>query len=91
MDYKFNEDKLIKELHDYVDSTYGQHYGQGKLQATEVIIDRGNGSGFCLGNIDKYLQRLGKKGSAEEHRKDYLKILHYTLLALYVHDEENSV
>jgi conjugal transfer/entry exclusion protein len=73
-----------------VNSTYSQHYGQTKFQANEVIVDRGNGTGFCLGNVDKYLQRYGKKGDVTEHRKDLFKILHYTLIALYVHDKENN-
>lgn len=90
MDYKFNEDKLLEEFTEYVNSTYGQHYGQTKFQANEVIVDRGNGTGFCLGNVDKYLQRYGKKGDETEHRKDLFKMLHYTLIALYVHDKENS-
>ena len=90
MDYKFNEDKLLKEFTEYVNSTYSQHYGQTKFQANEVIVDRGNGTGFCLGNVDKYLQRYGKKGDVSEHRKDLFKILHYTLIALYVHDKENN-
>jgi hypothetical protein len=55
MEYKFNEDKLLEEFTEYVNSTYSQHYGQTKFQANEVIVDRGNGIGFCLGNVDKYL------------------------------------
>ena len=87
MDYKFNEDNLIAEFADYVDSTYTQHYGQTKFQANEVIIDRGNGLGFALGNVDKYLDRFGKKGTPEDHRKDLLKMMHYTLIALSVVDK----
>jgi hypothetical protein len=90
MDYKFNEDKLISEFTEYVNSTYKLHYGQTEFQANEVIIDRGNGLGFMLGNVDKYLDRFGKKGDSSDHRKDLFKILHYTLLALHVHDKENS-
>ena len=42
-DYKFNEGALIEELQAYIDSTYGAHYGQGGLQSSEVIVDRGHG------------------------------------------------
>ena len=90
MEYKFNEDQLIAEFADYVDSTYSQHYGKGRIQANEVIIDRGNGMGFMLGNVDKYLDRFGKKGTPEEHRKDLFKMLHYTLIGLCVLDKENN-
>jgi len=84
--YKFNEGALIKEFQSYIDSTYGQHYGQGGLQSSEVIIDRGHGLGFFLGNVDKYNARYGKKGNADDHRKDLMKVLHYGLLALYEQD-----
>ena len=87
---KFNEGALIEELQAYIDSTYGQHYGQGGLQSSEVIIDRGHGRGFFLGNVDKYNARYGKKGTPDDHRKDLMKVLHYGLLALYEHDRSNS-
>ena len=85
-EYKFNEGALIKELQTYIDATYKSHYGQGKIQTSEVIIDRGNGLGFFLGNIDKYNSRYGNKGNSSDHRKDLMKVLHYALLALYEHD-----
>ena len=88
--YKFNEGALIKEFQSYIDSTYGQHYGQGGLQSSEVIIDRGHGLGFFLGNVDKYNARYGKKGTSDDHRNDLMKVLHYGLLALYEHDRSNS-
>ena len=88
--YKFNEGALIKELQTYIDSTYGAHYGQGGLQSSEVIVDRGHGLGFFLGNVDKYNARYGKKGNPEDHRKDLMKVLHYALLALNEHDRLNS-
>jgi hypothetical protein len=88
--YKFNEGALIEELQHYIDSTYGQHYGQGGLQSSEVIIDRGHGMGFFLGNVDKYNARYGNKGDVSDHRKDLVKVLHYALLALHTHDLENN-
>lgn len=91
IDYKFREDELISELQTYIDNTYEGHYGQGGLQSSEVIVDRGRGLDFFLGNVDKYNARYGKKGSANDHRKDIMKILHYALLALYEHDRQNPV
>jgi len=88
--YKYNEDKLIKEFKDYIDATYSQHYSRDKFQATEFIMDGGHGTGFCIGNVLKYAQRYGKKGTQDDARKDILKVLHYALLQLYVHDIENE-
>jgi len=82
--YKYNEGALIQELQSYIDETYGQHYSQNKYQATEFIIDGGHGMGFCIGNILKYAQRYGKKDGT--NRKDLLKVLHYAIIALHVHD-----
>tara|TARA_B100000965_G_scaffold401551_1_gene425673 strand:- start:719 stop:1006 length:288 start_codon:yes stop_codon:yes gene_type:complete len=84
IEYKYNEDELIKEFKGYVDNTYEQHYSQNKYQATEFIIDGGHGEGFCMGNILKYAQRYGKKNGY--NRADLMKVLHYALMALYVHD-----
>jgi len=89
--YKFREDELIAELLGYINKTYDQHYAGGKIQATEDIIDDGHGTGFCIGNAKKYLKRYGKKGeSPAEWRKDIMKVLHYSLIQLYIHDEEHK-
>jgi len=94
INYKFNEKELIAEFAAYIDSTYNAHYGKGGhslgLQSSEVIIDRGHGIGFFLGNVDKYNGRYGKKGMSSDHRKDLVKIIHYGFLALYEHDRLNQ-
>ena len=84
IDYRYNEDKTLYELKSYIDSTYGQHYSRDKFQATEFIIDGGHGEGFCIGNVLKYAQRYGKKDG--RNRKDLLKIIHYAIIMLHVHD-----
>jgi hypothetical protein len=86
--YKFNEGALIRELNDYIDSTYGGHYSKNQFQSTEFIIDCGHGMGFALGNVLKYAQRYGKKDGA--NRKDLMKILHYALIALHQHDVDQG-
>ena len=68
----------------YIDATYGQHYSRDKFQATEFIIEGGPGEGFCIGNVLKYAQRYGKKDG--RNRKDLLKIIHYAIIMLHVHD-----
>ena len=86
INYKYNEGELIQEFKDYIDKTYGQHYSMNRFQATEFIIDNGHGVGFTAGNVMKYVQRYGKK--AGRNRQDLLKVLHYALMLLYVHDIE---
>ena len=85
---KYSEDRIIRELDTYIKSTYGEHYSKNNFQATEFIIDGGHGEGFCIGNILKYAQRYGKKDGY--NRKDLLKVLHYGIIALHVHDLNNG-
>jgi hypothetical protein len=80
--YKYSEDVILREIKDYVDATYGEHYAQDKIQATEFIIDAGHGEGFTIGNIMKYAQRYGKKEG--KNRKDLLKVVHYAIMALHI-------
>tara|TARA_B100000925_G_scaffold236124_1_gene184804 strand:+ start:1783 stop:2079 length:297 start_codon:yes stop_codon:yes gene_type:complete len=84
IDYKYSEDKIMKELVEYINKTYSQHYSQNKFQATEFIMDSGHGEGFCIGNILKYAQRYGKKEG--KNRNDLLKVIHYAIMALHNHD-----
>jgi len=88
VNYKYDEDKTLVELSEYIDSTYDEHYSKNKFQATEFIIDGGHGEGFCMGNILKYAQRYGRKGG--KNRADLMKILHYGIIMLHIHDTESE-
>ena len=84
--YKYDEDRLLSDIREYIDDTYDQHYSYNNFQATEFIMDSGHGEGFCIGNIMKYAQRYGKKNGKD--RKDLLKVIHYGIMALYNHDQQ---
>lgn len=87
--FKYDEERLLKEFSDYVASTYEGHYvGEDNVQSLDLIFAIGHGAGFCTGSGLKYLARSGKK--AGEHRKDLLKTLHYALLLLYLYDKEHA-
>ena len=88
MDYKFKEDKILDVIKNHIDNTYKEHYAHGKYQATDMILDAGHGEGFCLGNIMKYAMRYGKKDG--KNVKDLLKIIHYSIIALYLLDEKQE-
>lgn len=89
IEYKFDEQNLIKELKEYIDSTYTKHYvGPDNIQAFELIASAGHGIGFTVGDIIKYAARYGKKDG--NNRADILKILHYGILLLYTHDKDNK-
>ena len=89
IEYKYNEDKALSELKEYIDSTYDEHYSTNQFQATEFIIDGGHGEGFCIGNIMKYAQRYGKKDGY--NKRDLLKVIHYGIIALHNHDTMEKV
>ena len=86
MKYKFNEDKIIKQIQNHIDDTYNQHYANQKYQATDIILDAGHGEGFVMGNIMKYAMRYGKKNGKSD--KDLLKIIHYAIIAIYLNYQD---
>ena len=77
---KFNEDKVLVWVENYIRATYDAHYSKNKIQTTEFVFDADHGEGFCIGNIIKYAQRYGKKDGYNE--KDLLKIVHYAIILL---------
>ena len=81
IEYKFNENVIVNDIMDYINKTYDSHYAQTKnYQATEIIIDQGHGTGFCMGNILKYAQRYGKKEG--RNKADLMKVIHYAIIQL---------
>ena len=84
--YKYSEDRILKELTDYISATYNQHYSAGddKIQTLDLIEACGDGESFCRSNILKYASRYDKKGTA---RRDIMKILHYAVLLLHFNDK----
>ena len=85
---KFNEDKVLVWVENYIRATYDAHYSKNKIQTTEFVFDADHGEGFCIGNILKYAQRYGKKNGKD--RNDLLKVIHYGIMALHNHNMENE-
>jgi hypothetical protein len=79
---KYQEDKGIRDLKDYVSSTYQGHYTNenSDVQTLDLIHSVGDAESFCRSNALKYLSRYDKKGSA---KNDILKAMHYCLLLYY--------
>mgnify|MGYP006087785753 FL=1 len=86
---KYNEDKILKEVLDYVKSTYTEHYSTTKdgFQVQDMLRHLGIDKDFCQSNAIKYLARFGKKNG--RNRKDLLKAIHYIVLLLSSEDENN--
>ena len=80
--WKYNEDKILKQLEEYITGTYGQHYVDRTGGGTEQTLDKikhNRREGFCAGNITKYTDRYDTKGTP---RADLFKVLHYTILLI---------
>ena len=79
---KYEEDKSIKALQEYISTTYTGHYTskENNVQTLDLIESVGDAESFCRSNAIKYLSRYDKKGQA---KRDILKALHYSLLLYY--------
>ena len=76
--YKYNEDKILDKIKDYIGRTYSSHYAYNdRVQTLDLIDAVGDASSFCRSNILKYASRYDKKGSM---RLDIEKIIHYAVL-----------
>lgn len=91
-EYIFNEDKVLKEIKDYIDSTYSQHYAgkrkrKGKrIQTTEYLVSNcKNPEEAFRFTIQKYVARYGDK--AGYNKKDLLKAVHYLVMMINYHNE----
>ena len=81
---KYNEDKIIKEISDYISNTYTEHYSTTKdgFQVQDMLRHLGIDKDFCQANAIKYLARYGKKNG--KNRADLLKVAHYAIMALHI-------
>lgn len=84
--WKYNEDKILKEIQDYVTSTYNGHYcgdqdGYADIQTIDLMAAKKLATGFCQANILKYGSRYGDKDG--RNKRDLLKVIHYAMLLLH--------
>ena len=68
---KYNEDKILKEIGEYIEGTYGQHYAQVSkgTQVQDLLRDIGIDKDFCPMQLNICVD-LEKDG---RNRKDLLK------------------
>jgi len=78
--WKYEEDKTLNEVKDYLSSTYHSHYTskESKTQTLDLIESIGDAEAFCRSNAIKYLSRFGKKGG--KSKQGILKAIHYCVL-----------
>lgn len=78
--WKYEEDKTLKEIEQYISSTYHSHYTSesSKTQTLDLIESIGDAEAFTRSNAIKYLSRFGKKNG--KSKMDILKAIHYCIL-----------
>ena len=91
--WKYEEDKTLKEIEQYLSSTYHSHYTseQSKTQTLDLIESIGDAEAFTRSNAIKYLSRFGKKNG--KSKMDILKAIHYCILLYHfagLHKKSNS-
>ena len=84
--WKYNEDKIFKDVEDYVISTYGSHYcGSNEdyedIQTIDLMAAKKLAANFCQANILKYGSRYGDKDG--RNKIDLMKVIHYAMLLLH--------
>jgi hypothetical protein len=84
--WKYNEDKILKDIMDYVTSTYGSHYcghnqDYNDIQTIDLMAAKDLAPGFCQANILKYGSRYGDKDG--RNKRDLMKVIHYAMLLLH--------
>ena len=84
--YKYHEEEILKDIEEYVSSTYKGHY-TGKshefrnVQTIDLMASKELAAGFCQANILKYGSRYGNKDG--KNKKDLMKVIHYAMLLLH--------
>tara|TARA_B100000003_G_scaffold52397_1_gene46164 strand:+ start:446 stop:769 length:324 start_codon:yes stop_codon:yes gene_type:complete len=86
---KYNEDKILKEVIDYIEKTYSEHYSVDKsgFQVQDMLRHLDIDKDFCQANAIKYLCRFGKKNG--KNKVDLYKAVHYIVLLLDSLDNED--
>lgn len=85
--YKYSEDRILREVEQYIDSTYSKHYvSKNNTQLFDMFDDPVEVAGFCRINASKYIARFGKK--AGKNKQDLLKAIHYTILLYHFTEDQ---
>ena len=87
--YKYHEEEILKDIEEYVSSTYQGHYTGNshefrKVQTIDLMASKDLASAFCQANILKYGSRYGNKDG--NNKKDLMKVIHYAMLLLHFDD-----
>ena len=92
--WKYSEDKILKDVEEYIISTYSGHYcgdvhDYKDVQTIDLMAAKKLASNFCQANILKYGSRYGDKDGRS--KRDLLKVIHYAILLLHFDDHYATI
>ncbi len=90
---KYSEEKILKEVEEYIQSTYDKHYvGEDDLQIVDFWHMMGSVETTCRDAATKYLARFGRKEG--KNKQDLLKAIHYIIMMIHfseLKEKDNNV
>ena len=80
---KYHEDLIVKDLKEYLDKTYGEHYKSEdeQVECFDAWVALGDATPTFRNTAIKYLWRYGKKNGS--NKADLMKAMHYIVMCLY--------
>jgi hypothetical protein len=87
MQWKYNEDKILKDIEEYVVRTYNSHYCGNEdeykdIQTIDLMAAKETCSGILSIEYLKYGSRYGDKDGRSK-RDLLMKVIHYAMLLLH--------
>lgn len=82
--WKYHEDKIVNDLRNYLQKTYGEHYKaqDGQIECFDAWVALGDSGPTFRNTALKYLWRYGKK--AGKNQSDLWKAFHYLVMLMFV-------
>lgn len=88
--FKYDEERILNDVEDYIKSTYNQHYVRGNdIQVNDLIMAIGHGEGSYISNAIEYLARYGKKDG--KNVKDLYKAIHNIILLIHLNHKRHEM
>ena len=85
---EYNFEKALEDVKDHIDRFRKSNYyaAVGGTEVIDLLRTEQLLEGFCIGNVLKYVTRLGKKDV--EKNPDIMKAFHYLVLLLILENPE---
>ena len=85
---RYDYDKALTDVKEYIESFRGNNYyaSVGGTEVLDLLRSEQMLESFGIGNIVKYVIRLGKKDV--QKKEDMMKVFHYMIILLILEDPD---